>query len=231
METAKIGCLARAVDLRLVLKYRPEDSRVGLDFYQNLRVDGRPLVALIQHLSHGLLGALEGVVRAPAALLLIGGGNFGGSEDVLEGDLENVHELLGAEIQGDGVEAGLTAHGREINEAVGVVAHVLGRHVLNGMHRGHLQVLLVGLAEADVELAQDIAAGERLFVGNANKGGGDLRVVEVEGLYIHAFFHAFECSSLRSNSRSSFMSMRNTVTFLIGITAGRTVYSCVSWHS
>ena len=108
---------------------------------------------------------------------------------------------------------------------------VLGRHVLDGMHRGHLQVLLVGLAEADVELAQDIAAGERLFVGNANKGGGDLRVVEVEGLYIHAFFHAFECTSPMSKSRCSILSMRNTVTFPIDIAAGRGVPSCVCWHS
>ena len=154
-----------------------------------LGVDGPPLIALSQHLFDGFLGTLQGMVLAPATLLLIGSGNLGGVEDVAEGLLEDVHEVLSGNIEGDGVEAGLAPHRGEVDEAVGVVAHVLGRHVFNGMHRGHLQVLLIGLAEPYIELPENVSTRKRLFVGNADEGGANKRVIEVERLYIHAFFH------------------------------------------
>ena len=154
-----------------------------------LGVDGPPLIALSQHLFDGFLGTLQGMVLAPATLFLIGSGNLGGVEDVAEGLLEDVHEVLSGNIEGDGVEAGLAPHRGEVDEAVGVVAHVLGGHVLDGVDGGHLQMLLVGLAEPYVKLPENVSAGERLLVRNADERSVDKRVIEVERLYIHAFFH------------------------------------------
>ena len=147
--------------------------------------DDLPLVARRQEIAHRRLRRLQGVVGAPAALHLIGGGHLVGAQDVVEGRLQQRQELGRLQPQGQGVEAGLAAHGPEVDEPVGAVAHELGGQVLDGVHRPHIQVLAVGLAEAHVVLDQLVAARQALAVGDPHEGRGHPRVVEVEGLDVH----------------------------------------------
>ena len=147
--------------------------------------DLRPLLAGGEETAHRLLGRGQGVVRPPTALDLVGRRHLLGGQDVAEGRLQKGQELLGPHPQHEGVEAGLAAHGGEVDEPVGVVAHELGAQVLDGVHGLHLQVLAVGLAEPHVVLDEHVPAGQLLAVGHAHVGRGHLRVVQVEGLDVH----------------------------------------------
>ena len=147
--------------------------------------DLRPLLAGGEEVAHRLLGGGQRVVRPPAALDLVGRRHLPGGEDVAEGRFQQWQELLGPHPQHEGVEAGLAAHGGEVDEPVGVVAHELCAQVLDGVHGLHLQVRAVGLAEAHVVLDEHVPAGQLLAVGHAHVGRGDLGVVQVEGLDVH----------------------------------------------
>ena len=86
----------------------------------------------------------------------------------------------------DQVEAGLAAHRGEVDDAVGVVAGVLREQVLERVHGRHLEVRDVRLREADVVLAQLVAGGQALGVGEPDVRRDDGAVVEVERLDVHA---------------------------------------------
>ena len=126
---------------------------------------------------------------APAALALVGGGNLGGVEDILEAVLECVEQLLLLHAVGDGIKAGLAAHRRKTDEFIGVIAHEVGHHVLDGVHSGHFEVSLIGLAEAQVVLDDLGAASQRGTAGHADIRGLDVAVVQLEGFNIAAFSH------------------------------------------
>ena len=57
--------------------------------------DDKPLVAVREEFADGVLGGGQGVVRAPAALDLVRGGNFGCVEDVFEGCLQDGKKFFG----------------------------------------------------------------------------------------------------------------------------------------
>ena len=67
-----------------------------------------------------------------------------------------------------------------------MVAHVLGHHVLEGVDGLGVEVGDVGLGEAHVELGEHVSPCELLAVRDAEIGGGDGAVVEVEALDVHA---------------------------------------------
>ena len=94
----------------------------------------------------------------------------------------------GLQAQGQRVETGLAAHRGEVNQTVGVVAHVLGAQVLDGVHGRHFQVRGVRLGEADIVLDEGVATGQDLAVCDTHVGCCYGAVVEVEGFDVH-FFH------------------------------------------
>lgn len=61
--------------------------------------DDKPLVAVREEFADGVLRGGQGVVRAPAALDLVRGGNFGCVEDVFEGFLQDGKEFFGFHAQ------------------------------------------------------------------------------------------------------------------------------------
>ena len=159
--------------------------------------DDKPLVAVREEFADGVLRGGQGVVRAPAALDLVRGGNFGCVEDIFEGCLQDGKEFFGFHAQEQRVEASLAAHGAEVDELGGVVTHKLCAQVFDGVNGRHLQVSLVRLREADIVLDEDVTTGESLAVGNANVGGKDTAVVEVKGFDIHAFSHDIKFIEIR----------------------------------
>ena len=128
------------------------------------------------------------MVGAPTALHLVRCRNLGRVEDIVEGCFQDGEELLGLQAQGQRVETGLAAHRGEVNQTVGVVAHVLGAQVLDGVHGRHFQVRGVRLGEADIVLDEGVATGQDLAVCDTHVGCCYGAVVEVEGFDVH-FFH------------------------------------------
>ena len=61
--------------------------------------DDKPLVAVGEEFADGVLRGGQGVVRTPAALDLVRGGNFGCVEDVFEGCLQDGEEFFGFHAQ------------------------------------------------------------------------------------------------------------------------------------
>ena len=56
---------------------------------------------------------------------------------------------------------------------------------------------LIRLREADIVFDEDVASGESLAVGDADVGGKDSAVVEIEGFDIHAFSHDTKSIEIR----------------------------------
>ncbi len=149
--------------------------------------DDVPVGASVKELSYFLLGALQGVVGAPPALNLIRCGNRICLKEVLEGALKDVCKFHILQAQGERIEARLAPHGREVDQRVGVVAHVVGGHVLNGVHGVHREVFNVRLAEAHVVLDQRVTARQNLAVCNPHVGRLDEAVVKIEGFNVEIF--------------------------------------------
>ncbi len=126
---------------------------------------------------------------APAALLFVGGRDLGGIEDVVECAFQGRQEVVLLQAIGDGVEAGAAAHGGKTDEAVGVVAQEVGHHVLDGVQRLGIQVVFVGLAEAQIVFDDLHATAEISAVGDAYVGCIDESVVEFKGLYVEFVSH------------------------------------------
>lgn len=159
--------------------------------------NNQPLVAVREEFTDGFLRGGQGVVRTPAALDLVRSGNFGCVEDVFEGCLQDRKEFFGFHSQEQRVEAGLAAHGAEVDELGGVVTHELCAQVFDGVNGRHLQVCLIRLREADIVLDEDVATRESLAVSDADVGGKDSAVVEIEGFDIHAFSHDTKSIEIR----------------------------------
>jgi hypothetical protein len=68
---------------------------------------------------------------------------------------------------------------------VGVVAHVLGHEVLEGVDHRHLEVTGVRLSEPHVVLGEHVAAGQPLGVCDAHVRRHHGAVVQVEGFDVH----------------------------------------------
>lgn len=126
---------------------------------------------------------------APAALLFVGGRYFGGIEDVVECAFQGRQEVVLLQAIGDGVETSAAAHRGKAYEAVGVVAQEVGHHVLDGVQRLGVQVVFVGLAEAQIVFDDLHATAEISAVGDAYVGCIDESVVEFKGLYVEFVSH------------------------------------------
>ena len=119
---------------------------------------------------------------APSALDDVGGGNLGGCENVREGGGDKFGDGVDIGFRGeDKIEACLAAEGGEVDDVVRMVARVFGKAVLDGVNRVHFEMLGVGLAESHVVLGEDVAVRQALDGGDAEVGGANLRVVQVEG--------------------------------------------------
>ena len=99
--------------------------------------DDKPFVAVREEFADGVLCGGQGVVRAPAALDLVRGGNFCCVEDVFEGCLQDGKEFFGFHAQEQRVEASLATHGAEVDELGGVVTHELCAQVFDGVNGRH----------------------------------------------------------------------------------------------
>ena len=119
-----------------------------------------PFVAVVQHCVGGFLGGLEGMVGSPPALYFVSGGGGVELEDVAQGGLDKFACAWDIRFSDhDEVEPGLASHRPEVDDGVGMVSHALGEGVLQGVHRRHVQMFLVGLAEPHVVLGEGVASG------------------------------------------------------------------------
>lgn len=149
-----------------------------------------PLAAVVEHVAGQGLGALQTVAGGPAALFFIAGGHGGGGEHIPEGRLQQIQRaLIAAVVEQSDVEAGLAAHGGNIDHAAAVVAGEFGHQMLQRMQRRHLHMGLVRLADAEVILINSVAVAAGFFVGQAQIGRLDLGVVEVKALHVHFWGH------------------------------------------
>ena len=100
------------------------------------------------------------MVGSPPALYFVSGGGGVELEDVAQGGLDEFACAWDIRFSDhDEVEPGLASHRPEVDDGVGMVSHALGEGVLQGVHRRHVQMFLVGLAEPHVVLGEGVASG------------------------------------------------------------------------
>lgn len=81
----------------------------------------------------------------------------------------------------------MAPHWGKVYDDVAVITRILGERVLNGVHRGHVQMLDIGLAKAHVVFGEHVAVREPFDIGNPDERGANRAVVEVEGFYVHSY--------------------------------------------
>ncbi len=130
---------------------------------------------------------------APTALHLVCRRHLASLDEVAQSRLESGQEAIEATSlvlrEDSDVETGLAPHRADIDDVVGVITHLLGHGVFQGVHDRHVQMVMIGLAEAHVVLGDHVTLGQSLDIGNAHERRGHVTVVEVEALDVHPGSH------------------------------------------